>query len=140
MAAILLNSALVACLLAGQPGDAVAELKEMQQQILRALLANNRDEYAAMLAPEWRVTYVDGTVRSKADVLGQAFAGPLPLLKAGRVHDVEVRLVGPDLAVVTGRTEATPQEGETVRLRFVDIAVKREGRWVITASFATFTR
>lgn len=111
----------------------------MQQRILQALLTNNREAYAAMLAPEWRVTYVDGTVRTRAEILDEVFAGPQPLLKSGRVDDVEVRLVGPDLAVVTGRTEATPQTGATVRLRFTDVAMKRDGGWVITASFATFT-
>jgi uncharacterized protein (TIGR02246 family) len=139
MAAILLNSAIIASLLAGQAADVVSELREMQQQILRALLANDREAYAAMLAPEWRVTYVDGRVQSRAEVLGEVFAGPQPLLKAGRVDNVEVQVVGPDLAVVTGRTEATPQTGATVKLRFVDIAVRRDGRWMITASFATFT-
>jgi uncharacterized protein (TIGR02246 family) len=140
MAAILLNSAIVASLLAGQPADVVSELREMQQQLLRAVLANDREVYAAMLAPEWRVTYVDGRVRSKAEVLDDVFAGPQPLLKAGRVDNVEVQVVGPDLAVVRGRTEATPQTGATVKLRFVDIAVRRDGRWMITASFATFTQ
>jgi uncharacterized protein (TIGR02246 family) len=137
MMVILLNSAVVACVLAGQASDAVSELKEMQQRILRALLAGNRDEYAAMLAPEWRVTYVDGMVRTRAEVLEQTFGGPQPLLESGRIDELEVRLVGPDLAVVTGRTEATPHTGATVRLRFVDIAMKRDGRWLVTASFAT---
>jgi uncharacterized protein (TIGR02246 family) len=139
MAAILLNSAVLASLLAFQPADVVSDLREMQQQILSALLANDREAYAAMLAAEWRVTYVDGKVRSKAEVLDEVFAGPQPLLKAGRVDNVEVQVVGPDLAVVTGRTEATPQAGATVKLRFVDIAVRRDGRWVITSSFATLT-
>lgn len=146
MVAILLNSILVASWLAGwatrpeaQLPDVTSELKQMQQELLKALLEGRRDDYAAMLAPEWRVTYVDGTVRVKADVLNDVFGGPKPLLKAGRFYDVEVREIRPDLAVINGRTEATPQEGDTVHLRFVDVAMKRNGRWLITSSFATFT-
>ena len=145
MARILLNSILVALAVVAAPGRAEAqaanpasELRQMQQRLLDALLAGRRDEYAAMLAPEWRVTYVDGTVRVKQEVVDEVFGGPEPLLRAGKVDQLDVRVLGPDLAVVTGRTEATPQTGATVRLRFADIAVKREGRWMITASFATF--
>jgi hypothetical protein len=145
MARILLNSILLAfammtapCGVEAQRPNPRAELKRMQQQLLDALLAGRRDEYAALLAPEWRVTYVDGTFRVKNDVLEEVFGGPEPLLRSGRIEDVEVRMMSDDLAVVTGRTEATPQTGATVRLRFVDVAVRREGRWIITASFATF--
>jgi uncharacterized protein (TIGR02246 family) len=147
MAAILLNSILVACAVlaaAGradaQGGNAAAELRQMQQRLLDALLAGRREDYAAMLAPEWRVTYVDGTVRVRSEVLDEVFGEPEPLLRSGKVDNVDVRFLGPDLAVVTGRTEATPQTGATVHLRFADIAMKRDGRWLITASFATFTK
>lgn len=145
MARILLNSFLVGVSLVvtapgvdAQAGNPASELKQMQQRLLDALLANRRDDYAALLAPEWRVTYVDGTVRVKQEVLEEVFGGTEPPLRSGKIDDVDVRFVGSDLAVVTGRTEATPQSGETVRLRFADIAVKRDGRWMITSSFAAF--
>jgi uncharacterized protein (TIGR02246 family) len=146
MARILLNSMLVTLVAAGPAGRADAqsanpasELRQMQQRLLNALLEGRREEYAALLAPEWRVTYVDGTVRVKNDVIEEVFGSPEPLLRAGKIDRVDVRFLGPDLAVVTGRTEATPRTGATVRLRFADIAMKRDGRWVITASFATST-
>jgi uncharacterized protein (TIGR02246 family) len=145
MARILLNSLLVGFSLvatasgaAAQAANPASELKQMQQRLLDALLANRRDDYAALLAPEWRVTYVDGTVRVKQEVLEEVFGGAEPLLRSGKIDDVDVRFLGPDLAVVTGRTEATPQTGATVRLRFVDVAMKRDGRWMITSSFASF--
>jgi uncharacterized protein (TIGR02246 family) len=145
IARILLNSLLIGFSLmvtaprvAAQAANPASELKQMQQRLLDALLANRRDDYAALLAPEWRVTYVDGTVRVKQEVLEEVFGGAEPLLRSGKIDGVDVRFLGPDLAVVTGRTEATPQTGATVRLRFVDVAMKREGRWVITASFAAF--
>ena len=123
---------------AEQPADEIAELKEMQQRLVRALLAHNRDEYAAMLAPEWRVTYADGTVRTRSEVLDDVFGRPEPLLRGGRVEVADVVVMG-DLAVVTGRTEAIPQRGDPVRLRFVDVVNRRNDRWMVTASFATFT-
>ena len=145
MTRILLNSFLIGFSLmvtargaATQTANPASELKQMQQRLLEALLANRREDYAALLAPEWRVTYVDGTVRLKQAVLEEVFGDAEPLLRSGKIDRVDVRFVAPDLAVVTGRTEATPQTGATVTLRFADIAVKREGRWIITASFASF--
>jgi uncharacterized protein (TIGR02246 family) len=145
MARILLNSFLLAFSLlvtapraAAQAANPASELKQMQQRLLDALLANRRDEYAALLAPEWRVTYVDGTVRVKQEVLEEVFGDAEPPLRSGKIDRVDVRFLAPELAVVTGRTEATPQTGATVRLSFVDVAMKRDGRWMITASFASF--
>jgi hypothetical protein len=142
MVAILLNSTFLACALlaaAGPAPDDAAELREMQQRLLSAVIEGRRDDYAAMLAPEWRVTYADGTVRTRSEVLEQVFGGPKPLVRSGRVEVDDVSVVA-DMAVVRGRTEAVPREGDTVRLRFVDVAFKRNGRWLITSSFATLTK
>jgi len=111
----------------------------MQQQLLAAVIEGRRDDYAAMLAPEWRVTYADGTVRTRSEVLDQVFGGPEPIMRGGRVEVDDVSVMA-DMAVIRGRTEATPRTGDPVHLRFVDVAFRRNGRWVITSSFATFSR
>jgi imidazolonepropionase-like amidohydrolase len=119
------------------PADAtVGELKEMQERIRRALLEGKRDEYAAMLAPEWRVTHIDGRVLTREQVLAQMFPdGPSPLVDCAQ-DDIEVRVFG-DSAVVTGRTIAQARDGRRVVLRFSDFVVKRNGMWVIVASHAS---
>jgi hypothetical protein len=122
---------------AGESTDeaTVAELKGLQNRLRDALLNGRRDEYASLLAPEWRVTHVDGRVLTKADVLQQIFGGPSPFADV-TADQVEVRLFGA-AAVTTGRTIATARDGTRVVLRFSDYAVKRDGRWVIVASHAT---
>ena len=119
------------------PADAtISELKEMQQRLRRALLEGNRDEYNAMLAPEWRVTHIDGRVLTREHVLAQMFPdGPSPLVDYAQ-DDIEVRVFG-DSAVVTGRTTAQARDGGRVVLRFGDFVVKRNGKWVIVASHAS---
>ena len=111
----------------------------MQQQLLAAVIDGRRDDYAAMLAPEWRVTYADGTVRTRSEVLDQVFGGPEPIMRGGRVEVDDVSVMA-DMAVIRGRTEARPRTGDPVHLRFVDVAFRRNGRWVITSSFATFSQ
>jgi hypothetical protein len=99
---------------AGESTDAatVAELKGLQNRLRDALLNGRRDEYASLLAHEWRVTHVDGRVLTKADVLQQMFGGPSPLADV-TADQIEVRLFG-DAAVTTGRTIATARDGSRV--------------------------
>ncbi len=141
MPAILLNSMLLALALGAtaQPADAVAELKDMQQRGVRALLGGHRDEYAALLAPEWRVTHIDGQIITKEQVLEQMFGtGPSPLAELA-VDDVDVR-VFENAAVVTGRTTARCGEGGGVVLSFSELVVLRDGRGVVVASHGTQVR
>jgi imidazolonepropionase-like amidohydrolase len=117
--------------------DEVTELKNMQQRIVQALLAHKRDDYAAMLAPEWRVTGMDGSVMTKAQVLEMLFAPPESLILEASEDDLDVRIVGAGMAVVTGRSTFKARDGTRIVLRFTDVAVKRDGRWLIVASHAT---
>jgi hypothetical protein len=133
MTAILLNSVLVAVLAAA---DTVAELKDMQQQLARALVSGDREGWSKFIDPDWRVTHVDGQMLTKAQVLDMVFGKkPGPLVE-NSVDELEVRLFG-EAAVVTGRTTAQSREGVRVVLRFTDFVVKRDGRWQVVASQAT---
>jgi len=122
---------------AGSEEATVSELKEMQQRLVRAVLARNKDEYAAMLAPEWRVTHVSGRVMTRAEVLEMVFGSPDPPFKDAVEDEIEVRLLGETAAVVTGRNTVTLHDGSRLVLRFTDVAHRRDGRWVIVASHAT---
>jgi len=52
------------------------------------------------------------------------------------VDEVAVRVYG-DTAVVTGRTIAAISDELTIRLRFTDVFVHRDERWLAVASHAT---
>ena len=143
MRAILLNSAAGALLAYAAVGGACApsraddgaELEAMQHRLLEAVLEGRRDQYAAMLHDEWRVTHLDGRMRSKEQVLEDVF-GEEPPVASGAVEDVEVRIYG-DAAVTTGRSTWTARTGETLALRFTDMAIRRNGKWLIVASHAS---
>jgi hypothetical protein len=133
MTAILLNSMLAAVLTAA---GAVAELEDMQHQLARAVVAGDREGWSKFIDPEWRVTHVDGSVLTKAQVLEMVFGQkPGPVIE-NAVDEIDVRLFG-DAAVVTGRTTAQSREGLRVVLRFTDFVVRRNGRWQVVGSQAT---
>jgi hypothetical protein len=118
------------------PQRSVAELTEMQHQIARAVVTGDREGWSRFIDPEWRVTHVDGSVLTKAQVLEMVFGKTPGPLAENSVDEIEVRVFG-DAAVVTGRTRAQSREGVRVVLRFTDFVVQRGGRWQVVASQAT---
>ena len=81
------------------------------------------------------MTHIDGQVITKQKALDMCRTGP-PVTSS--VDHLAVRLYG-DTAIVTGRTKATANGAtpQTVTLRFTDVFVRRNGRWVVVASHAT---
>jgi imidazolonepropionase-like amidohydrolase len=114
------------------------DLREMQTRLVRALLEGRREAYAAMLAPEWRVTHLDGTVLTRKQVLDSVFGAAEPPF-TGIVQDgVEVQVLG-ETAIVTGRTTFATRDGGRMALRFTDVVHRRDGAWVVVVSHASPT-
>lgn len=115
------------------------QLLMIQQQLARAWVERDRAFIERVLAPEWSVTQADGTIRSRATVLHEAFVARTVSIESMVIDDVTVTLFG-DTAIVRGRTEATGVAGDrrgSARLRFTDTFIKRNGQWQAIASHAT---
>jgi ketosteroid isomerase-like protein len=113
------------------------DLKEIEQQLATAWRNGDCARWGAFIAPEWSVIHISGQVITRAEALEMCRAAHVPI-EASTVDDVSVRAFG-DAAVVTGRTVVTAGGAapETVRLRFTDVFIRREGRWQVVASHAT---
>lgn len=114
-------------------------LLRMQQQLARAWVQGDRGFIEGVLAPEWSVTQADGTIRTRATVLHDAFVARTVSIESMVIDDVTVTLFG-DTAIVRGRTQATGVAGDqrgSARLRFTDTFLKRSGQWQAVASHAT---
>jgi ketosteroid isomerase-like protein len=113
----------------------VQELEAIEEQL--AIRWRNRDcaGWGALLADDWTVTHIAGNVITKPEALELCRTGP-PI--ASRADELSVRVYG-DTAIVTGRTIAstTGDQPVTVQLRFTDVFVKNQGRWLVVASHAT---
>ena len=118
--------------------DTDTEFNEIEQRLVNAWLNHDWETVDAILDDGWAVTDPSGRVLTKAQVMSEAKSGERKL-DSGAIDDVSVRTFG-DCAVVTGRTTAsgTYQGNQvTVRLRFTDVFIKRDGRWRAVASQAT---
>ena len=118
--------------------DIETEFNEIEQRLVNAWLNRDWDTVDAILDDGWMVTDPSGRVLTKAQVLAEAKSGERKL-DSGVIDDVTVRNFG-DCAVVTGRTTAsgTYQGNQvSVKLRFTDVFINREGEWRAVASQAT---
>jgi len=111
------------------------QLEAIEEQL--ASTWKNRDcaGWGALLADDWTVTHVNAQVISKRQALEMCRTGP-PV--SSSVDQLAIRVYG-DTAIVTGRTKATAEGAapQTVVLRFTDVFVQRDGRWMVIGSHAT---
>ena len=113
---------------------AIRELTEIEARLATTYKAGDCDGWAAQLAPDWSVIHITGTVITRGEAVQACKALPAPL-ETLVFEDLVVRPYG-DTAVVTGRTTVRAA-GQTVLLRFTDVFVRRDGKWLVVASHAT---
>lgn len=113
----------------------VRELAAIEEQLASAWKSRDSAGWGALVADDWSVTHVDAQVITKEQALEMCRTGP-PITTT--VDQLAVRSYG-DTAIVTGRTKATVSgaSAQTVTLRFTDVFVRRERRWIAVASHAT---
>ena len=111
------------------------ELELIEQQLAAYWKARDCAGWSALLADDWTVTHIDAQIITKAQALEMCRTGPDV---ESTVDQMAIRTYG-DTAVVTGRTTATVSRAQpvTIRLRFTDVFVRRDGRWRVVASQAT---
>ena len=107
--------------------DDEQHLRDIQQQLARAWVERDRAFIERILAPEWSVTQANGTLLSRAALMGSAFETEAFRVTRLVVDDVTVDMFG-TTAVVRGRTVATGTDkglSIDVQLRFTDVFLKR---------------
>ena len=115
------------------------QLRDIQQQFVRACVERDRAFIERILAPEWSVTQANGSILTRANLLRTAFETEALRVTSMVVDDVTVRMFG-TTAVVRGRTVATGTDkgiAFNVRLRFTDVFLKRNGEWQAVSSHAS---
>ena len=136
----MISLVLALTVIAGQATDETSvtrELKQIEQQLASSWKNGDCDRWAAVIAPEWSVIHITGTVMNKAEALRMCREPPVRI-ETFSIDDVIVRVFD-NAAVVTGRTLVTivGTNAESVTLRFTDVFIRRGGRWEIVASQAT---
>jgi len=125
---------------AGSPGAPPAvtrAIEQIEQQLAATWQTGDCDGWAAMLAPEWSVIHITANIITKAQAVAMCH-DPQFKLAASNIDELSIRAYG-DTAIATGRTTATTAgvPAQTVRLRFTDVFIRRNGKWLAVTSHAT---
>ena len=117
------------------PPALVKEIEAIEEQLASTYRKHDCAGWGALLADEWRVTHISGQVITKKEALELCRTAP-ELLQ--RYEDLQVRDYG-TMAIVTAINNVTlaSNPSQVIRLRFTDVFVKRNDRWVIVMSHAT---
>jgi ketosteroid isomerase-like protein len=122
------------------PGPIARHLIALEQQWNDAILRNDRAAAAAFMAEEWTEVTSDGSVLTRAEDLDELVGGYHAT--SLRLSDVAVHVYD-NAAVVSGLTdEQSSYRGKDTsgRFRWMDVWVRRAGRWECVASTVTRIR
>lgn len=114
-------------------GDA-EDVNAAEEARYAVMIAQDRGALAAILADEFIYHQPSGKVQNKAGYIDQVTGGDVKIRKAER-YDIQIQVYG-DAATATGSTRVDVDlkgEPKQFDLRFLDVWVKRDGRWQIVA-------
>ncbi len=113
------------------------ELERVEQRLAATWRNGDCSGWGDMLAPDWTVIHTNGALIRKTEAL-ESCRGPRPPIEKLAIDDVRVRPFG-DVAVVTGRTTMVTggEKPATMVIRFTDVFVRAEGKWLAVASHAS---
>ncbi len=117
-----------------------AELLQLEQGWVDAVARRDAPAIERLLADDFTDTAYDGSRRDKAQMLARLKTGGPARLQ--RLTAMMARLFGGsggEVGVVTGTNEVTA-DGATVHIRFLDVFVRRDGRWQAVAAHETLVR
>ena len=117
------------------PPALVHELEEIEDRLATTYRKHDCEGWGALLGDEWQVTHLSGQVITKKEALEMCRTAPEVVQ---RYEDLSVRSYG-TMAIVTAINNASlaSNPSQVIRLRFTDVFIRRNDRWIIVMSHAT---
>jgi uncharacterized protein (TIGR02246 family) len=133
---MILVVALASAASAAPPANNPQDLVNLETAWSKAMVAHDAAALNRIIAPDWTGHSPQGKLIDRAAVIKETLNGPEKLVSMAN-HDVHVRFVGPDHAIVQGMdNESGVTKGKKVNevYSWTDIFAKRDGHWVAIAS------
>ncbi|MBC7911888.1 MAG: aspartyl protease family protein [Pyrinomonadaceae bacterium] len=121
--------------------SAEREVRKLEREWLDAYEKHDAEAMNRILSDDFKLTFSNGSVQTKADVLAQLKSArdssrPSPKFMT---EEVQSRVEG-DTVILTGRLiQQMERDGQTrtMQMRYTDTYAKRQGRWQVIASQLT---
>jgi hypothetical protein len=115
------------------------EVDQAEDRRYASMIQGNWNEFGKMLADEFQYHQPSGKVSDKKAYIAYASSGEVKIKKAER-YDVKINVYG-DVATAMGSTRLDVEmkgEPRKVDLRYLNVWVKRDGRWQLAARQSAF--
>jgi CubicO group peptidase (beta-lactamase class C family) len=117
------------------------EVRKLEREWLDAYEKRDAEAMNRILTDDFKLSFSNGMVQTKADILAQLKAGRDSGLPAPKfsTEDVQSRVEG-ETVVLTGRViQQMERDGQTrmMQMLYTDTYAKRQGRWQVSASQLT---
>ena len=117
----------------------VEEIHEVEDRRYDAMIRGNPEALANTLADEFVYHQANGKINDKPGYVKQMQSGTVKIFSAER-YDVKIKVYG-DIATAVGDTRLDLEIGGERRkadLRYLNVWVKRDGRWQLAARQSAF--
>ncbi|MDQ3313546.1 MAG: nuclear transport factor 2 family protein [Verrucomicrobiota bacterium] len=114
-------------------------LMKIEQDMSSALTTQDATAAESMLASNAYFVAPNGTTQTKAEFLADLKSGDFKL-ESNNLSDMKVQVAGADMAVVTYKSDDEgTYKGRDIsgQYRWIDVLVKRDGRWQFVVSQGT---
>ena len=123
----------------GTGTDVEATLKKIEQELADSILKSDPSAFEKYLTSDYLGIGPDGVTQNKSELMSDIKSGTLKL-ESSTMSDMKVQASGPDMAVVVYRsTDKGMYKGKDVtgEYRWLDVFVKRDGKWQIAVDQGT---
>ena len=123
----------------GATADVEAAVKKIEQEILDGVLKSDTSALEKYLTSDYLGIGPDGATQNKSEFMSDVKSGTLKI-ESSTMSDIKVQVADPDMAVVVYRTTdkgAYKGKDVTGQYRWLDVFVKRDGKWQIAIDQGT---
>ena len=117
------------------PETDLDQLRDLNRDYIRSVQTSDVHRFDQILADDFLCTNPDGTLVDRAGFLKQT-ARPVNITDL-EAHDVDVRLLGDDAAIIHARTTYTRPDGQAGAGRYTDVWARRHGKWLAVSAHVT---
>jgi len=110
-------------------------LEQLNRDYISSVQTSDVRRFDQILADDFLCSNPDGSLVDREAFLAQT-ARPVTITGL-EARDVQIRMIGDDVAIIHARTAYTTADGRQASGRYTDVWARRNGRWLAVSAHVT---